>query len=43
MSESGRDGFRMFGRGREALQDVCEWSGGPHGCSGVVGWPSQVR
>ena len=27
----------MSGSGREALQDVLEWSGGHPGCPGVVG------
>ena len=28
--------------GREALWDVWEWSEGPPGCPGVVGWPSRM-
>ena len=32
----------MSGSGLEALMDVREWSGGPHGCPGVVGRPSQM-
>ena len=42
----------MSGSGREALQDVWDWSGdpdeclgvmgGPHGCQGVVGRPSPM-
>ena len=31
---------RMSGGGREALQDVQEWSEDPSGCLGVVGRPS---
>ena len=33
---------RMFGSGREALQNVREWSGYPPRCLGVVGSPSQM-
>ena len=29
----------MFGSGREAFPDVQEWSGGPPGCSRIVGRP----
>ena len=32
----------MSGSGGEALQDVREWLGGPTGCLGVVGRPSQM-
>ena len=32
----------MCRRGREALPDVQEWSGGHLGCPGVVGWPSRM-
>ena len=32
----------MSGSGREALQDVMEWSGGHPGCPGVVGRPSRM-
>ena len=32
----------MSGSGREALLDVLEWSGGPHGCPLVVGSPSRM-
>ena len=28
--------------GREALEDVLEWLGGPPGCPGVVGRPSRM-
>ena len=42
MSESGREVSWMSGSGREALPDVQEWSGGPNGCSGVVGRPSRL-
>ena len=48
MSGSGREAFSengrpvwMSGSGRETLSDVQEWSGGPPGCPGVVGRPSQ--
>ena len=29
----------MSGRGREALPDVLDWSGGPPGCPGLVVTP----
>ena len=32
----------MSGSGREALPNVCEWSGGLPGCPGVVGRPSRM-
>ena len=34
--------FGMSGIGREALQDVREWSTGHPGCPGVVGRPSRM-
>ena len=33
---------RLSGSGRVALPVVREWSGGPPGCPGVVGWPSRI-
>ena len=33
---------RMSGSGREARQDVQEWSGGPPGCPEMVGKPSRM-
>ena len=41
MSGSYRKASRMSESGREALLDVWEWSGGPPGCSKVVGRPSR--
>ena len=32
----------MIGSGQVVLPDVREWSGGPPGCLGVVGRPSQM-
>ena len=32
----------MSGRGREALLNVCEWSGGPRKFKGVVGRRSRM-
>ena len=32
----------MSGSGRGAFKDVREWSGGPPGCPGVDGRPSQM-
>ena len=32
----------MSGRGREALPDVWQWSGGPPKCPGVVERPSRM-
>ena len=32
----------MTGSGRDALQDVREWSGGPPKCPGVVLIPSRM-
>ena len=32
----------VSGSGREALQDVQEWLGGPPECSGVFGRPSRM-
>ena len=32
----------MSGSGPEALPDVRKWSGGPCGCPGVAGRPSQM-
>ena len=32
----------MSGSGREDIPDVCEWSGGPLRCLGVVGRPCRM-
>ena len=32
----------MYDSGREALEDLREWSGGPSECPGVVGMPSRM-
>ena len=32
----------MSGSDRETLLEVQEWSGGPHGCPGMVGRPSRM-
>ena len=41
MSGSGRDALKDVRSGRQALLDVWDWLGGPSGCRGVVGRPSQ--
>ena len=39
MTWSGRESLTG---GRVALPDVRDWSGGPPGCPGVVGWPFRM-
>ena len=42
LSGSGGRPLQMSGNGRYALLHVWEWTGGPLGCLGVVGRPSQM-
>ena len=42
MFGSGREASRMSVSGWEALSDVREWSGGPHGYPGVVRRPCRL-
>ena len=42
MSGSDREALPNVQEWSEAIRDVREWSGGSHGCNGVVGSPSRM-